>query len=202
MAYDRYPAVDEAFKFAPEVRAALATDAVLRNVVVPMTQTQRNNLTGTDLWDGRLIENTTTDRVNRYDAGSDTWKILIETADLTSGLAVVQDDVDGAYDEIAVHESRLDTMDTNHTAGSIGGYTAARIRTTTAGLQDNGFGRKFFDLGFAFRSMPPVITFSRTVSGTEEVDGKVATAFLAYGVVFVTGGDLSLGLSHHITCID
>src|SRR4249919_1792162 len=38
-----------------------------------MTQTQRNNLTGDDLWDNRLIFNTTTDRIDRYDEGSTTW---------------------------------------------------------------------------------------------------------------------------------
>lgn len=199
MAYDRYPAVDEAYKFPPEVRAALATDAYLRNAVVPMTQTQRNNLTGTDLWDGRLIENTTTDRVNRYDAGTDTWKVLVETADLDSGLAVVQDDVDTAFDELAVHESRLDTLDT----GNIGGYTAARMSHTTAGLQQDGVsGRWYFDVGFSFRAMPPVVSISRLVSGTQEVDGKKPTAFLGYGVIFVDGGTLSPGLSHEITVID
>ena len=73
MAYDLYPAVDEDLKFAPEVRAANAATPEFRSQVVPMTQTQRNNLSGAELWDNRLIFNTTTDRIDRYDEGSTTW---------------------------------------------------------------------------------------------------------------------------------
>jgi hypothetical protein len=212
MAYDQYPAVDEDLLFAPVVRAANAATVEFRDRVVPMTQVARNNLSGPDLWNGRTIVNTTTGRINRFDLATAEWRVVVEAsdlADLSTALdtrldaaeaALVTDDgrLDAHDGLIAGHESRLDVLDT----GVIDGYTAARVRTTTAGLQDNGFGRMFFDLGFAFRSMPPVITFSRAVSGTEEVDNKRATAFLAYGVVFVEGGDLSLGLSHHITCID
>jgi microcystin-dependent protein len=73
MSYDLYPAVDEDLKFAPEVRAANAATPEFRSQVVPLTQTQRNNLTGDELWDNRLIFNTTTDRIDRYDEGSTTW---------------------------------------------------------------------------------------------------------------------------------
>jgi microcystin-dependent protein len=73
VAYDLYPAVDEDLKFAPEVRAANAATPEFRSQVVPMTQTARNNLTGDELWDNRLIFNTTTDRIDRYDEGSTTW---------------------------------------------------------------------------------------------------------------------------------
>lgn len=73
MAYDLYPAVDEDLKFAPEVRAANAATPEFRSQVVPLTQTQRNNLSGDELWDNRLIFNTTTDRIDRYDEGSTTW---------------------------------------------------------------------------------------------------------------------------------
>jgi microcystin-dependent protein len=73
VAYDLYPAVDEDLKFAPEVRAANASTPEFRSQVVPMTQTARNNLTGDELWDNRLIFNTTTDRIDRYDEGSTTW---------------------------------------------------------------------------------------------------------------------------------
>jgi len=73
MSYDLYPAVDEDLNFAPEIRAALAKTFELRNTVVPMTNTQRNNLSGTELWEGRLIFNTTTARIDRYDAVYETW---------------------------------------------------------------------------------------------------------------------------------
>lgn len=194
MAYDRYPAVDEAYKFAPEVRAALATDAILRNVVVPMTQTQRNNLTGSDLWDGRLVANTTTDRINRYDAGSDSWKVLVEQTDLDSGLAVVQDDVDSAFDTLSDHEARIDAQEA---------YPHARITSVTAGLQlDGGSGRWYFDTGMSFRVYNPVVSIAREISGTREVDDKRPTAFLLPGVIFVSGGTLSSGLVHELIIID
>jgi len=71
--YDIYPAVDEDFEFPPDVRAANAKTPEFRNQVIPMTQTQRNNLSGPELWDGRLVMNTTTKRIDRYDDDSDSW---------------------------------------------------------------------------------------------------------------------------------
>lgn len=73
MAYDRYPAVDEDFLFPPEVRGANGLAPEFRNQVVPLTQTQRNNLSGDDLWNGRLILNTTTNRIDRYDLAGAEW---------------------------------------------------------------------------------------------------------------------------------
>jgi hypothetical protein len=87
MAYNLFPAVDDNYNFPPEVRAALALATELRNQVVPMTQAARNALTGAALWDGRLIANTTTDRINRYDAGTTTWVAMAELPELTTGLA-------------------------------------------------------------------------------------------------------------------
>lgn len=73
MPYDRYPAVDENYLFPPEVREAQALSSEFRNQVVPLTQTQRNNLSGDDLWNGRLVLNTTTNRIDRYDATAGEW---------------------------------------------------------------------------------------------------------------------------------
>lgn len=86
MPYDLYPAVDENFDFAPEIRARLAVSAELRNTVVPMTETYRNNMPAGELWDGRLILNLTTDRVNRYDSGTASWKVLMEQADVDAAI--------------------------------------------------------------------------------------------------------------------
>jgi hypothetical protein len=82
MAYDLYPAVDETYDFPPEIRQALARSLELRNDVEPMTTAIRNNLLAAELWDGRTIANTTTDRLERYDAGTLTWMTISETADL------------------------------------------------------------------------------------------------------------------------
>jgi hypothetical protein len=82
MAYDLYPAVDPSYNFPPEVRAALAASTELRNTVVPMTTTLRNNLTAPEKWDGRLILNTTTDRLERWDAGLAGWQQIADILDL------------------------------------------------------------------------------------------------------------------------
>jgi microcystin-dependent protein len=73
MPYDRYPAVDEDYLFPPEVREANGLAPEFRNQVVPLTQTQRNNLSGDELWNGRLILNTTTNRIDRYDTSAGEW---------------------------------------------------------------------------------------------------------------------------------
>jgi len=82
MSYDLFAAVDSLYRFPPEVRAALAESIELRNTVIPMTQTQRNNLTGADLWNGRMVVNTTTGRVNRYNSATTSWKVVVEADDI------------------------------------------------------------------------------------------------------------------------
>ena len=82
-------------------------------------------------------------------------------------------------------------------------YTRARVTATVAGLQlDGASGRWFFDVGFTFRVYNPVVSIAREISGTREVDSKTPTGFLVNGIIFVTGGTLSAGLSHNITVID
>lgn len=72
-------------KGAPYARADDPNDLVLhtkgladwvtaRPGVSPLTAAQRDALTGVDLWDGRVIVNTTTSSVERYDEASDSWK--------------------------------------------------------------------------------------------------------------------------------
>lgn len=85
MAYDKFPAVDGVtYAFPPEVMEALEKSAKLKNVAIPMTQIDRNNLAGAELWDGRLVINTDTDRVNRYDLGSTSWKSLAEDSEIAA----------------------------------------------------------------------------------------------------------------------
>jgi hypothetical protein len=81
MAYDLYPAVDPTYNFPIEIRQALAKSLELRSLVIPMPTTTRNNLSAAEKWDGRVIANTTTDRLERYDAGSSTWVPQYEKAD-------------------------------------------------------------------------------------------------------------------------
>lgn len=73
MAYDLYPAVDEDLNFAQAVRIALGKSMELRHQVVPMTTVQRNSLTGDQLWDGRVIVNTTKKLIERYDISTGAW---------------------------------------------------------------------------------------------------------------------------------
>ena len=197
MVYDRFAAVDENELFPPSVREALAASPELRSLIIPMTQVQRNNLTGDDLWDGRVIANTTSDRLNRYDAGSSSWKVLIETDDLsvlTTADAALDTRLDAAEAALVSLDARQDADET---------YTRARVTATVAGLQlDGASGRWFFDVGFTFRVYNPVVSIAREISGTREVDSKTPTGFLVNGIIFVTGGTLSAGLSHNITVID
>lgn len=82
MSYDLYPAVDNNFDFPPEIRARLAVSVELRNTVVPMSESDRNNLAPGSLWNGRLIFNTTSQRVNRYSTLTSSWTVLMEQADV------------------------------------------------------------------------------------------------------------------------
>ena len=88
MAYDLYPAIDDGVPIRrPRFRQALSISMELRNGVTPMTTATRNNLLPIEKWDGRLIANTTTDHLERYDAGGASWDQIASTIDLTNGLA-------------------------------------------------------------------------------------------------------------------
>lgn len=74
MVYNLYPAVDNVtYNFPPVVIDALAATPELRSTIVPMTQLERNDLSGAKLWDGRLIFNLNTKKINRYDATDQLW---------------------------------------------------------------------------------------------------------------------------------
>jgi hypothetical protein len=65
---------------------ALARWADARPGVSPLTTAQRDALAGADLWDGRVIWNITTARLERYNAGTATWRhIGLESGGLLSG---------------------------------------------------------------------------------------------------------------------
>ncbi len=64
--------------------AQLAHD---RPGVSALTTTQRNALTGAELWDGRVILNTTTDRLNRYDLGTTSWVAVADFSEIAALLA-------------------------------------------------------------------------------------------------------------------
>jgi microcystin-dependent protein len=122
MGYDLYPAVDEEYNFAPEVRAALATSTELRNQVVPMTETQRNNLAGDELWTGRLVLNTTTNRIDRYD-GSDWVAMTTEPAGVVKMFAgATAPDfhalLNGAVvDRVGIHAALFGVIGTTYNTG-------------------------------------------------------------------------------------
>ena len=74
MTYNLYPAVDHlTYQFPQVVRNALAKSDELKYIVIPMSQANRNNLAGSELWNGRLVFNTTTNKINRYDSIGLTW---------------------------------------------------------------------------------------------------------------------------------
>lgn len=77
--------------------AQLAHD---RPGVSALTTTQRNALTDAELWDGRVILNTTTDRLNRYDLGTTSWVAIADFSEIAALLATsgtpAQDAVTGS----------------------------------------------------------------------------------------------------------
>ncbi len=68
MTYELFPAVDEDFNFPIEVRKQLAKSEQLRNLVVPMSEVQRDSLTNDELWFGRVIYNTTSEALESWKA--------------------------------------------------------------------------------------------------------------------------------------
>lgn len=70
MAFDLYPAVNEDYEFPQSVREANALTPEFRSQVKPMTETQRNNLSGDELWTDRLVFNTTAVRINRWNGSA------------------------------------------------------------------------------------------------------------------------------------
>lgn len=74
MVYSLYPAVDNAtYQFPPVIRAALAESPELHHLVIPMPEIDRNELIGADLWNGRLIFNTTSNKINYYNSQTLLW---------------------------------------------------------------------------------------------------------------------------------
>jgi hypothetical protein len=65
----------------------LATWVNDRPGVAALTTTQRNALTGVELWDGRVILNTTLDRFQRYDLGLTTWVSIADFSEIAALLA-------------------------------------------------------------------------------------------------------------------
>lgn len=151
MPYDLYPAVDENYDFPPEVRAALAKTTELRNTVVPMTQTARNNLTGPELWNGRLIYNTTTERINRYDAVDGAW-FSIDAEMLTS---------------LQTHDHRLDgTKGAPFKLSPPDDWHVVPDRSTSAADRFQG------NWGHAIYSAFPNTKYIRDAAGNVEIRGS------------------------------
>lgn len=86
-----YPLGTDANNTAADIEA-LAGWVNDRPGVAALTTTQRNALTGVELWDGRAILNTTLDKFQRYDAGLVTWVTIADESQIaalltTSGTA-------------------------------------------------------------------------------------------------------------------
>lgn len=76
------PFWDENFDIPVEVRQQLAKSEQLRNMIVPMTQEERNSLTSSDRWNGRTIFNTTNNILEVWQGNIGRWlRVLDETWD-------------------------------------------------------------------------------------------------------------------------
>lgn len=81
-----YPLATDANNTAADLQA-LALWANERPGVTPVTTTQRNAMTGVELWDGRVVLNTTLDKFQRYDAGLVTWVSIADESQIAALLA-------------------------------------------------------------------------------------------------------------------
>lgn len=81
-----YPLGTDANNTAADLQA-LALWANDRPGVSPLTTTGINALTGVERWDGRIVLDTTIDRLKRWDAGSATWITIPDNGDIGALLA-------------------------------------------------------------------------------------------------------------------
>lgn len=109
MAYDRYPAVDETCNFPPEVVTALSKQEELRGTILSMTTIERDALSGSDLWMGRVVFNTTTSRLNRYNSITTTWYAVTDENDddLAANIPSLRSLGDGELQATPGNDSRL-----------------------------------------------------------------------------------------------
>ena len=68
MVYNLLPALDDDYNFPVEVRVQLAKSDQLKYFVIPMSTIVRDNLANDEKWVGRTIYNTTTKRLETYQA--------------------------------------------------------------------------------------------------------------------------------------
>jgi hypothetical protein len=84
-----------------------------------MTTGERDALAGGDVWDGRLIYNSTTDRLESYDLATTTWRKVLLEADLTDALAGdIQDAIDAAVDGLTKVLGWVETSATKSTTST------------------------------------------------------------------------------------
>lgn len=106
--------------------------------VSALTTTERNALTGVELWDGRVILNTTADRLQRWDAGTATWVQIPDAADigslLTSSAPAASPSVNGAVG-VSVSAARADHV---HPAPAWQAYTPTYGYTAGTGATLDG----------------------------------------------------------------
>jgi hypothetical protein len=81
-----YPLSTDANNTAADIQA-LSLWVNDRPGVTPLTTVQINALAGIERWDGRLVLDTTVDRVKRWDAGTTTWVTIPDNGDIAALLA-------------------------------------------------------------------------------------------------------------------
>lgn len=126
-----------------------ATYSPLGRGVSTVTTTERDALTGSDLWDGRVVLNITTDRLNRYDLGTTTWVEVADMQDIgtllaTSGLPAAPGTASRGVSNFAaradhVHpQPALETIDTTTTPAITLGSLVSNAGDGTRAWRKNG----------------------------------------------------------------
>lgn len=187
MPYDLYPAVDENYNFPPEVRAALAKSVELRNQIVSMTTTQRNNLTAAEKWDGRFILNTDLDRIQRYDAGNNAWFTSAEQVDAVVGMT------EATRDNLPAFEKFDGRLILNLTTDRINRYDSATT-TWTAVTEESDLLDLLTDseipLPVTTKGSPGVIGTSAKAARADHVHPPAASGLVVSKGLFTTTSEL------------
>jgi len=114
------------------------------------------------------------------------------TDPVASGWDAIADLADAVDSDNAAQQATID---------SLAGAGRTRIQAASVTLQANVNGRVYAPTGFAFNAGACTARVTRTISGTEEVDGMAITGY-GGGAVYLAGGGAVAGNVVTVVVVD
>ncbi len=74
-----FAAVDEDYNLPPKIQTQLAKSNELKHLILPMSKSNRNKLKNEELWDGRLIYNTSSKVIEIWKESLEKWVISLDS---------------------------------------------------------------------------------------------------------------------------